>query len=234
MRSLSLVACMAGALAGATAVSEGISAATQQGSFTAGRPALDAIRHAVVSRMGSRAEVTVLTMDPVAPGLFREARPDPAAVLGKPIRFTLVPERGAAIPLVATLDVVADHATARQPIGRGHTLMAEDVEPRRALLSGVPLRPLATAAMLTGGRALRPIAGGAVVLTTFVAMRRAIEPGDRVMVVAVSGPVEVSATFLAADGGPVGATIRVLNPETRKLIRGRIVGDGLVEVMHGR
>jgi flagella basal body P-ring formation protein FlgA len=231
MRSLSLIICVGGALAGATLVPD-VSAVAATSWAASSAPAV--IERAILERVGARAEVVVRTVDPAPDGLFREARPDPAAVLGKPIRFTLIPERGASVPVVATVDVVADHATTRHGIARGHTIVAADLEPVRGPLRGLPLRATPTAAMLAGARALRPIAAGAVVLPSFVAMRRAVEAGDRVTVVAVSGDVEVSATFVAADGGAIGATIRVLNPDTRRLIRGRVVGDGLVEVMYGR
>jgi flagella basal body P-ring formation protein FlgA len=192
------------------------------------------IEAALRQRLGARIDVVIGRLEPAVAGAFREARPDPSATLGKPMRFTLIPAAGAAIGVVAEVEVVADYAIARREIGRNHVVEAEDLTPRRGVLRDVPLRAPASAAMLAGARALRPIAAGAVVQAAFVRTRRAIEPGDRVTVVAVSGPVEVSAVFVAADGGPIGATIRVLNPETRRLIRGRIVGDALVEVLHGR
>ena len=207
-----------------------------------GLPAEMAIRAAVLERVGSNAEVTVLKVDPINPraanisvtAAYRDARPDPAGVLGKPIRFTLIPETGAAVPVVVTLSVVAEYALARRAIGRSHTIAAEDLESVRGAVSGIPMRLMSTVEMLAGARALRPIAAGEIVQTSFVAARRAVEPGHPVTVVAISGDVQVSAKFIAADGGPVGATIRVLNPETKRLIRGRIVGEGLVEVVYGR
>lgn len=193
------------------------------------------IRAAVVARVGARAEVTVRTIDPAPAGPFKDARPDPAAILnGKPIRFTLIRESGAPMTAYVTLTVAAEHALAARAIERNHAIADGDLMPVTAELKGVPLRPTATVAMLTGGRALRPIPAGAVVLGSYVATRRAIEPGDKVTVLAISGDIEVSATLVAADGGPIGATIRVVNPETRRLVRGRIVGEGLVEVINGR
>jgi flagella basal body P-ring formation protein FlgA len=53
-----------------------------------------------------------------------------------------------------------------------------------------------------------------------------------VLVVAAVGAVEVSATFVAADGGAAGDLIRVMNPDTRRYVRGRIVKKGLVEVIY--
>jgi flagella basal body P-ring formation protein FlgA len=193
------------------------------------------IRAAVVARVGARADVSVRAIDPAPDGPVKEARPDPAAILnGKPIRFTLIRESGTPLITYVKLSVSSEHAIAARPIERNHPIAVGDLTPVTAELTGVPMRPTATVAMLTGGRALRPIPAGAVVLTSYVATRRAIEPGDKVTVLAVSGDVEVSAVLIAADGGPIGATIRVVNPDTRRQLRGRVVGDGIVEVINGR
>jgi flagella basal body P-ring formation protein FlgA len=193
-----------------------------------------AVRAAVLERVGAGAEVRIRGVNPPAEGAYREARPDPAAVLGKPIRFTLIPESGSPVAIIADLDVVIDHAKARRAIGRSQVIAVDDLEPVRAPLQDVPLRPVLTVAALAGARALRPIGAGAVVQTSFVAAKRAIEPGDRVTAVATVGAIEVSAVLVAADGGPIGATIRVVNPETRRVIKGRIVAEGRVEVLYGR
>ena len=193
------------------------------------------IRAAVVERVGARADVVVRAIDPAPSGPFKEARPDPTAILnGRPIRFTLIRESGPPMAAYVTLTVSAEHALAAHAIERNHAIADGDLMPVTAELKGVPLRPTATVAMLAGGRALRPIPAGAVVLGSYVATRRAIEPGDKVIVLAISGDIEVSATLVAADGGPIGATIRVVNPDTKRLLKGRIVGDGLVEVINGR
>ncbi len=122
----------------------------------------------------------------------------------------------------------------KRAVGRGHVIAAEDVEAVRTELQGTPIRPVPTIDQVAGARALRPIPQGATVLSGFVAIRRAIEPGDKVTVVATSGAVEVTAEFVAADGGRVGDTIRVVNPDTKKYVRGRVVRKGLVEVINER
>jgi flagella basal body P-ring formation protein FlgA len=75
---------------------------------------------------------------------------------------------------------------------------------------------------------------GALVLPGSVLVRRAIEPGDHVTAVAVSGDIEVTASLVAADGGDPGDVIRVFNPDTRRDLRGRVVKEGLVEVNYAR
>jgi len=197
--------------------------------------AIALVRQAVLERVGAGADVEVLSLDlPEFDAALREARPDPAARLGKPVRFTLVTEAGRGVRAVARLRVVADHVVMRHDLRRAHELAGDDIEAVRGEITGTPLRELPTAAQVLGGRALRPLAAGQVVLPGFVALPRAVEPGDQVTVVASVGVVQVSATFTAADGGRVGDVIRVVNPDSRQYIKGRIIRQGLVEVIHER
>ena len=197
--------------------------------------AQEAIRRTVVERLGGAVAVSVRVLDEfTAEPLFRDARPDPSARLGSPVRFTLVPANGAVVQVSASLDVTAPHVLVTQAINRGHAVDASTIETRDGALTGIPLVAIAPPEDVVGSRALRPLTPGEVVLASFIALKRVIEPGDRVIVVAIAGAVEVTATYEAADGGRIGDTIRVRNPQTRKYIRGRIVKAGLVEVIHDR
>ena len=53
-------------------------------------------------------------------------------------------------------------------------------------------------------------------------------------VVASAGAVEVTAAMVASDGGQPGDVIRVMNPDTKRFLRARIVKAGIVEVVDGR
>jgi len=201
---------------------------------SASQPAVEAIRSAVLARVGGDASVTVSSIDAAATDLsVIEARPDPLARLGKPMRFSLLTTQGV-IAVTVALDVEVTHAVARVAIERGHAAAAAVIDDVRGPLTGTPLTRVLTRAEAAGARALRPIAAGAVLLPGDLAVSRGVEPGDRITVRALSGPIEVSATFLAVDGGAIGDTIRVRNPETRKYIRGRIVKPGVVEVIYER
>lgn len=198
-------------------------------------PANAAIRQAVIDRLGA-VDVTVISIDVPANAAttFRAARPDPAARLGKTMRFTLVPEKGPVVFASATLRVVGEHVVAQRELTRGSTVGAEDVSVVRGELTDVPLRRLPTGEQVVGSRVLRPIAAQATVLHGSVVVRRAVEPGDRVTVVAISGDVQVSAMLTATDGGEPGDVIRVVNRDSRRSLRGRIVKEGLVEVGYAR
>jgi flagella basal body P-ring formation protein FlgA len=130
--------------------------------------------------------------------------------------------------------VFADRAVARRPIARGAVIGSTDIEAVRAAVADAPLRELPSASALAGARARRAIEPGTVVRPSDVIRRRLVEPGDTVTAVVRVGPVEVSATFRAADGGDAGDCIRLVNPDTRRFVRGRVVNAGFVEVTDDR
>lgn len=198
--------------------------------------AREAIGRAVVARMGGDVAVEVLTLDMPdgAPDRFVDATPDPAGRLGRAIRFSLIPARGSRVQATATLRVVGEYVVARRDLVRGATIEAGDVEVRRAEVIDTPLRRLPDGEQVVGSRVLRPLRADSVVLPGTVAIRRAVEPGDRITAVALVGDVRVSAELRATDGGETGDVIRVVNTDTRRSLRGRIVGEGLVEVGYAR
>jgi len=198
-------------------------------------PAIDVIRAAVVERLGPDVEITITPLSvPAEPTAFRSATPDPSAWLGKPIRFSLATGAGRTISAMVEVHAVGEYATANHSISRGQVLKADDVSPAKSELKNVPLRKMPTAEALVGAKTLRPLEVGVPVQASFVQLKRVVEPGDKVTVVAGAGAIEVTATLVAADGGDPGDVIRLVNPDTRRYIRGRIVRAGIVEVMHDR
>jgi flagella basal body P-ring formation protein FlgA len=195
------------------------------------------ISAAVRARVGTAAkEVTVVGLDAAVPvtGRFKSVRLDPGATFGKPMRVTLVPVSGPSVIAVATVRVVAEHVVAGRDFERGETVKAEDVVSRRDEVRGIPMRRLPGPDEVIGSRTLRTVPGGSVFLPGAVALRRIVEAGDKVTVVARAGDAEVSAVLVASDGGDPGDVIRVSNPETRRQFRGRVLSSGVVEVLHVR
>lgn len=198
--------------------------------------ARDAIVQAVTARMGDGVVVDVVAIDVPAgaPDRFVDARPDPAARLGRPIRFTLVPARGSRVFATATLRVVTPHVVTRRDLPRGATVTEDDVQVVHAEVTQVPMRRLPLGDQVLGSRVLRPVPASAVVVPGAVAVRRAVEPGDRITAIAMAGDVQVSAELTATDGGNPGDVIRVVNMGSRRSLRGRVIAEGLVEVGHAR
>jgi flagella basal body P-ring formation protein FlgA len=198
-------------------------------------PAMDVIRAAVVDRLGPDVEITITPVSvPAEPKVFRTATPDPTAFLGKPMRFSLVTGTGRTVSVIVDVKAVAEYAMATHSISRGQVLKPEDIAAAKSELKNIPLRRLPTADALVGAKTLRPLEVGTPVQASFVQLKRVVEPGDKVTAVAGDGGIEVSATLVAADGGDIGDVIRVVNPQTHRYVRGKIVRAGIVEVMHDR
>jgi len=197
--------------------------------------AADAVRVAVVARLGVPATVQIDSIDVTGDApVFREARLAAAARLGGPVRFTLVTTSGAALPATATMTVTGPFVVTTRTVAKGESLKPEDLDESQRVITDVPLRRLPRLAELVGSRALRTLPAGEAVPGNAVTLRRKVEPGDAVTVVAASGAVEVTGTFVAADGGEPGRVIRVINPQTRRFLRGRVLPNGKIEVIDGR
>ena len=196
------------------------------------RSAADAIRLALGDKLGPAVEITIEPSSSVPDASqFTSATPDPAAWLGRSMRFTLLSGTGPATSVFAIVHVVGDYAVATHALSRDQVLTADDVKTVHGEWRDVPLRRLPTVDALIGARTLRPIDTGMTIQAPFVIVHRTIEPGDKVTAVATAGAVEVTATLVAADGGSVGDVIRMVNPDTRKYLRGRVLRAGYVEVI---
>jgi flagella basal body P-ring formation protein FlgA len=206
-----------------------------------------AVRHAVVqavkARMGQDAEVRIDVLEfkttPPPEGANLTATPEAGARLGRPARFSLqwLPPSGAKPSAVAgghalaTVLVDAPHLSATRDIGRGETCADGDFAEARGDVGPVLVQRLPSLADVAGARTLRPLAAGDVVTPTAVQVRPAVLSGDVVAVRASISGVTVRGQAVAQQSGSQGDIIRVVNRESRRPLRARVVGHGQVEVV---
>jgi flagella basal body P-ring formation protein FlgA len=201
-----------------------------------------AIVEALVQRMGADARIIVerLEIGSVRDVTPIEAVPAPGARTGEVVAFALLgsvgtgPSRrvvniGRATALVR---VEAPHAKAARLITRGKDIEGADLQTVVEDVAGVPLRRLPTSGQLVGGQALRNIAAGEVATSNAVAATPAVRSGQLVRATATIAGAQISATLVAAQGGELGAVIRVVNRDSRRELRARIIGEGSVEVIY--
>lgn len=195
------------------------------------------LQQAIASRVGAGASVTVKILDEVTPeGQFASASPDPLGRLGREMNFTLASSApgGRTVRVRAQVDVVMPHVEARRAVLRGHVVEQDDVVTLTSAVTGVPVKRLPELQQIVGQSALRPITAGQVIESSAVALRRMVKAGDTVTVIAIVGTVRVTAEFVAADSGDPGDIVRVVNRDTRRSIRARVVEAGVVEVINER
>jgi flagella basal body P-ring formation protein FlgA len=201
-----------------------------------------AIVDAVRQRLGADAEVDVADVTTVGhvPAGRLEAVPDPGGRIGGRIGFSLVHTafsdgRVQAVRVgsaSATVRVRLEHVRLRRFVARGMDVAATDVEVVLDDVASTPLRRLPRLAEVLGGRALRDLPVGACVTAGAVVLQPVVRTGDEVVVSAAGPDYLVTATMVAAESGAAGAVIRVVNRESRRTVRARVVSKGVVDVLH--
>lgn len=197
---------------------------------------LDAVRDEVGE--GFAIEIVDLTARLTTDPTVVEAIPAPGARLSTPMRFTLVvPGKGRRSSRVRVGDAVATvHVTGpivktAHAIERGAVLEAADLAVVEEVASDVPLEPLLSAAELVGTETVRRLAEGEMLTSALVRLPPLVESGQLVTTVARLGRVRVQGKAVAAQRGVLGQIIRLVNPDTRRTLRGRVVAAGRVEVL---
>jgi flagella basal body P-ring formation protein FlgA len=211
------------------------------------KPAIsdDHVRAAIVAavrqRMGSDIDVAVDNLVvQVAPGsAIVEAVPEPGARLEGDIRFILRwagTERsgrrsiksGAA---VARVRVTANHAHTATLATRGVELGPDDVIGARHEIVAGPLRPWPTVAQTVGSKTLRDLPPDVCIVRGAITDRPDVRTGQDVLAITRIDGVVASAGMVAAESGDTGSVIRVVNQQSRRAFKARIVSAGLVEIL---
>ena len=132
----------------------------------------------------------------------------------------------------ATVRVTVDHAHARHAVVRGADLTAKDVVAGRHEIEAGPLRPLPTLADAGRSRALQHLAEDACLGRAALAVAPTVRSGEGVIAIARAAGAQVSATMVAIQSGNTGSVIRVVNQDSRRALKARVVATGIVEIIH--
>ena len=198
-----------------------------------------AVTRAVSARLGAGVEIAIASLQVTATsqdGLLT-ARPEPAARLGRPSVFALTidtrtgPRRiGSA---VAVVTAVATCLQTTRALQSGDKLSAEDVITARQPIADGPLKPMPVTDEAIGARVVRSLPEGAAVTAGNIQRLPLVRSGQQVALRARVGSIEVRGIGIAVESGQNGSLIRVVNPDSRRTLVGRVVGTGEVEVVHG-
>ena len=196
---------------------------------------------AVRARVGAHAEVIVESVENLNPAVtaIEDVRPAANARLGGRMRFLTLakaqsgPSRLVPVgEIVASVRVVVEHTHATRGLTRGALLGESDVTAATHELSGVTLRPWPRARAFVGGRTTRDLPADACLEPGAVVLKPAVQSGQDVQAIARAAGVEATATLTATASGAEGAVIRVVNRESRRALRARVIGPGMVEILH--
>lgn len=222
----------------------------------------EAIVEAVRARMGADVEVTVKDLRVRLAGELPaqlSAMPDAGAQTGGPVRFMLFDAADVADTNPAETGVVsraasaqrvnaAAHArrvgsvdlklfvsgprvVARAVIARGAQVDAADIDALAGDMGRQPIKPLEPAARIVGARAVRTIAAGELITPRLLALAPLVQSGDEVRTRVRIGELEAHGQAVAAQNGALGQEI-ILIAESKRRLRGRVIGEREVEVLH--
>jgi flagella basal body P-ring formation protein FlgA len=193
-----------------------------------------AITQEVIDRMGPDVNVRACAVtDPAATadGTWTTAKPDANARVGVASWFT-VSSPGRAVRVQATVHVDAPHMRAVQMLVRGRQLAAEDMRLVDGPVDGARIARLPAPATLTGARMMRVVDADAVVQALDVSIAPVVKAGETITAVVRIGVVEVTATMTAVDNGGLGDQIRIAHRDRKRVLHGKVVGPGRVEVTY--
>jgi flagella basal body P-ring formation protein FlgA len=151
--------------------------------------------------------------------------------VGRPARFVLTRRgvrKGAA---VATVRVEARYLRAARAIARDEVITRDAYDVITGELPAMTLRRVPAEGDVTGLKARRAIAVGEVLTDAVLVTPPAVRSGEEVSVKVAIGRVEVTGTAVASGSGQPGDMIQIMQPHSRRLMKARIVGPGMVEVV---
>lgn len=158
---------------------------------------------------------------------------EPGARFGRSVRFRLLQGDKPVGYAISTAKGTVKHVRTTRALAASALVTPADVEEVDSDLGNELLQPLPRLDEVVGRALVRPLTTGAVVNATAVRVPPAVRSGDRVVVRSVFGGVEARTTATAQQSGRIGDVIRLVNADSKRALRGRIVGPGEVEVIHG-
>lgn len=126
----------------------------------------------------------------------------------------------------------ADVVVLLSPVQGGTAIDAAQLAVQRRDVAGGSGVGMSDPSQVAGHIARRAMPAGTVVTAGDLADGAgALKRGDPVVIVSRAGGIEVRMTGRALGGAVAGAVVAVENQESRRIVRGRLVADGVVEVL---
>lgn len=195
-----------------------------------------AITDAMRARMGATAQVSIesLTIESGETAGEVQAVPEPGSQLGRIIRFTLRSRdaRARTGSATARVRVSVPHAHTTRALDRGVEISAADIAPAAHDIVNSPLRALPSVGEATHARTMRTLAKDACVVAASIVSVPPVRGGHDVTAVARIGEVEARTVVTASQSGEAGDVIRVVNRQTKRPLKARVISEGLVEIIH--
>lgn len=190
----------------------------------------EAIRAAAVAAVGGDPATTEAAVDPnlrmAACSAALQAVPTSARI----VRVRCPDQPGWQLYVPVQVRDIEKVLVVTQPVQAGETITADMLAMRRRDMAGAG-SGFADPAALVGQTAQRSLAPGAAPTREDMSEGPLLRRGDPVVLVSKAGGIEVRVAGRALGRAAPGGAISVENLQSRRIIRGRVVGAGIVEVM---
>lgn len=122
-------------------------------------------------------------------------------------------------------------AVLNRPVAAGERITADDVDVRPAGIGATDPATLVDPGQVVGQTATRALAPGAALAGGDLAEGRLLQRGDPVVLVSRAGGIEVRMPGRSLGRAAPGQAVAVENTSSRRIVRGLLVGEGVVEVV---
>lgn len=119
---------------------------------------------------------------------------------------------------------------ARHPVKRGDVLGDNDIVRARISLTQIPDDLILEPTDLSGMEVGRAVGEGQFFQKRFLKIAPLVQTGSAVSIQYTKGLLQATASGTVLDDGPHGSIVRVRNDASRKILKGRVVSEGVVEV----
>jgi len=130
--------------------------------------------------------------------------------------------------MTATVLVQKEVVVAKAPLARGKLLSGADLTTRMTDLTKLRQQHYEDASHISGMQLKRPLQAGSVLYGSMVKVPIAVRRGDKVVIVASRGSVNISVPGESLENGMPGEQIRVRNQQSQKVVHAWVKQAGVV------
>lgn len=157
--------------------------------------------------------------------------PDGGRVMGNTTVGVRCPaEGGWNIYVSARIDVFGPVLVARQPLARGVSIGVDDLELVERNLSNLPYGYYSDPQPVAGQLAKRTISAATVVTPSMLTAPKLVKRGERVSVIAETGPLKIRTRGKALGDGKAGDLVRIRAEGSARIVDGIVISPGVVKV----
>lgn len=198
-----------------------------------------ALKAALQSGHGLEAKTLAIRLDGEAPLLLAPVALDGAASATdlsydprsrRVTALIVLGDRQASLRVSGLVTEMRETAVLTRALTRGETVGPSDIVLERRPREGAGADVMTSAGAAIGQIAQRSLSAGAMLRSGDLAPPDLVQRGEAVSIVFEAQGVSLSLRGIANESGRLGASIAVLNPASKKVLQGSVIGPGRVSV----